>query len=136
MTPTQRSLDLLRRSGWIPWVVERWIPQARKRLDLWNFGDILAMPTGPRSTLSASWLAEPLLIVQTTSGSNVSARRDKILDNPGARQWLELGHQISIHGWRKLKVKRGGKAVRWTPRIEAVTLADFRKDSKCVPTSD
>ena len=35
------------------------------------------------------------------------------------------GNQIHLVGWRKLKQKRGGKAVRWTPRIREFSLDDF-----------
>ncbi len=41
-SPTQRSLALLRKQGWSAYVVERWVAQARKRIDVAGFGDILA----------------------------------------------------------------------------------------------
>ena len=45
--------------------------------------------------------------------------------------WLSTpgGHLVLI-GWRKLKVKRGGKAMRWTPRIQEITLNDFMEVAK------
>ena len=42
-----------------------------------------------------------------------------------AKLVLMAGNEIHLIGWRKLKVKRGGKAVRWTPRIREFTLDDF-----------
>lgn len=118
MSPTQRSLAHLRDTGWSPWVVERWIPQARKRLDLWHFGDIIAQKLGERPT-----------IIQTTSGAHVAARVAKIREDPyaseQARIWLASGGRIVVHGWRKVKVKRGGSAMRWQLREVEIVMGDL-----------
>lgn len=42
-----------------------------------------------------------------------------------AVNWLESGGRIELWGWRRLKVKRGGKAIRWVPRIEVITLENY-----------
>jgi hypothetical protein len=63
------------------------------------------------------------LAVQTTSGSGVSARRKKMLDEENLYKILRAGWNVHIHGWRKVKVKRGGKAERW-----AVRLIDLREE--------
>lgn len=39
-TPTARTLRYLRAQGYAADVTERWIPQARKRRDLWGFCDV------------------------------------------------------------------------------------------------
>ena len=40
--------------------------------------------------------------------------------------WLSTpGTALELWGWRKVKLKRGGKAMRWQPRIREFTLADF-----------
>lgn len=114
MSPTQRSKALLEQDGWTVAIVERWNPHVRVRQDLWGFADLIAMKPGHAPKL-----------VQVTSGSNVASRISKIREEPHARVALESGFSIEVHGWRKLKVKRGGKAVRWTPRIEPVTREDF-----------
>jgi hypothetical protein len=111
MTPTKRSLDFLRKDGFSVWVVEKWVPATpcgfKGRLitrDVWNFGDILAVRIGqPGATL-----------VQTTSGSNVSARLDKIRTIAEAGIWLASGNRIEVHGWRKTG-PRGMRKV-WTCR--------------------
>lgn len=42
------------------------------------------------------------------------------------RDWLSTpGATLELWGWRRVKVKRGGKAVRWTPRIRSFSLADL-----------
>jgi len=107
-------MALLRKQGWDPWVVEKWIAQTKRRLDLWNFGDIIAMKDG-----------EPHLIVQTTSGSNVSSRLHKILAEPRAKAWLATGGRITIHGWRKVKQSPTTTRRVWKPRELEVTLSDF-----------
>lgn len=104
MTPTQRSLKLLRDEGWRCEVVERWNPHTKTRHDLFGIADLLAVKPGQL----------PLLI-QTTSGSNVAARVAKIEATEGVADILASGFRIEIHGWRTLLVKRGGKARRWVP---------------------
>jgi len=115
--PGQRSMALLRKQGWDPWVVEKWIAQTKRRLDLWNFGDIIAMKDG-----------EPHLIVQTTSGSNVSSRVAKIVAEPRALMWLQTGGRIAVHGWRKVLQKPGSSRRVWKPREVEITLEDFERN--------
>ena len=127
-SPTQRTLQRLRKLGYEPDVCERWLPAlvqpARgqvpalfrlvKRRDLFGFADVAAVKAG-----------EPILLVQATTGSNTGARVAKILAEPRARLCLTAGAQIEVWGWRKLKLRRGGKAIRWEPKIQAITLEDF-----------
>lgn len=113
MSPTQRTLAYLKENGYKHVaIVERWNPHARIRQDLFNFIDILAVKDGFTYAF------------QVTSGSNVSKRFDKILEEcePQTRAVLCAGWIVFIHGWRKVKVKRGGKAMKWDLREEPVTL--------------
>lgn len=111
MSPTQRSLAWLRKEGWQPGIVERWIAQARKRVDLFNIIDVIAIRQGT------------ILGVQITSGSNVSAHRIKALEAPGLRAWLEAGGEFVIHGWRKVGAR--GKRKLWDVRIVSLSLEDL-----------
>jgi hypothetical protein len=43
MTPTGRSLTLMRRSGYLAAVVETWIPHVNRRRDLFGLFDVLAV---------------------------------------------------------------------------------------------
>ena len=61
-SPTQRTLKELRRLGHVAGVVERWIPQTRRRLDLFGFIDIVAL--GPWGTIG----------IQCTTSANQAAR--------------------------------------------------------------
>lgn len=99
MTPTQRSLRYLRDLGYTCEVVERWNPHARVRQDLFGFADIIAFRRGE------------VLLVQTTTNSNRTARVAKVSRNEIARAWLgAMSRTIQVHGWRKL----GG---RWAVHI-------------------
>lgn len=120
MSPTQRSLRHLRDNGFLVQVVESYNAFTKRRLDLFGFIDLLAVAESQ------------LLGIQTTSGSNLSARRNKILGEcrEQARAWLSAGGRIILHGWRKLKVKRGGKAVRYVLREIEITKEDLENDER------
>ncbi len=111
---TTRSKKALADDGWYPETVEHWNHYTQRRHDLFKFADIIAMKTG-----------ETPLLVQTTTGTNLAARRDKIYASDLAALALQSGFRIILHGWRKLKVKRGGKAMRWAVLEEEVTLAQI-----------
>ena len=112
-SPTTRSKADLEADGWTVAIVEKWNPHVRIRQDLFGFADLLAMKAGET----------PLLIQVTSTGW--ASRVQKILDEPRAELALQSGFRIEVHGWRKLKVKRGGKAFRWTPKIIQITQEDF-----------
>lgn len=108
-SPTQLSLALLRKDGWTAWIVEHWNPYSKVRVDLFNFIDIIAIHP-----------ENGILGVQTTTATNVAARRKKILENEYLETWLSAGGGVEIHGWRKRLIKRGGKAMRWECSREQV----------------
>lgn len=114
MMPTQRTLEYFRKRGIRAGVVERYNAHARKRFDLLGFIDLVAV-------------SDCIIGVQATTGDNAAARVRKIRDEcaDAARQWLRAGGRIQVFGWRKLKVKRGGKAVRWQPSITEIRLSDL-----------
>lgn len=89
MTPTQRSLALLRGQGYRVAIVEHWNPHARIRQDLFGIVDLLAIRDGQT------------LAVQTTSGSNVAARVKKIAEAEATPDMRRAGWSIIVHGWRK-----------------------------------
>ncbi len=109
-TPTTRSLKLLRDNGWtlVEKVERPWNPHTRRTQDLFKFADIIAVR------------GSECLLVQTTSGSNMAARRTKIAASAQAAFWLlPPTRRIEIHGW----VLRGprGKRKKWECRVEDVT---------------
>lgn len=108
MTPTQRSLKELRKAGWLVAVVEKWNPHVRIRQDLFGFADLLAVK------------GDQVLLVQTTSTSNVAARLGKIRAEAKSHVWLAgQNRRIVVHGW----AKRGprGKRKLWECREIEVT---------------
>jgi len=115
-SPTQRSLEKLRRDGYSCSIVEKWVPSTPAgykgriiRHDVWNFGDILACKVGVRGAL----------LVQTTTGSNSSARLNKIKGIAEAGIWLAAGNSIEVHGWARRGAK--GKRKLWDCRVVPVT---------------
>ena len=109
-SPTQRSLALLRKQGYRVAVTEHWNSFVNRRQDLLGFIDLLAV-------------SPSMLAIQTTSADHVSHRIAKILELPAAREWLEAGHRIIVHGWAKRGEREAVK--RWTCREEEVTLEMF-----------
>lgn len=89
-SPTQLTLEKLRGEGYLCEVVERWVPGANIRKDLFGFIDILAIREGD------------VLAVQATSKSNVSARVNKIAEHENIAEVRKLGWQIEVWGWHKV----------------------------------
>lgn len=90
-SPTQLTLRKLRDDGWTAEVVERWVPGANIRKDLFGFIDVLAVQ------------GSTTLAVQTTSAHNVAARVTKIAESPLIGAVREAGWTIFVHGWAKRK---------------------------------
>lgn len=88
-SPTTRSLALLRSRGYTAEVVERWIPNARKRHDLFGFIDIVALRGA--ETLS----------VQACAAASRADRVRKIADSPLLPIVREAGWRVVVIAWRK-----------------------------------
>jgi Holliday junction resolvase len=97
-SPTQLTLKLLREEGWTVEVVERWIPGANIRKDLFGFIDLIAIRSGM------------VLAVQATSYSNISARVKKIESAESLSEIRKCSWHIWVIGWRK-------QNNRWTHKI-------------------
>ena len=90
MSPTQLTLRKLREEGWLCEVVERWVPGANIRKDLFGWIDIVALRDGET------------LAVQCTSYSNISTRSKKIAESDSIAQVRKAGWSIWVMGWRKV----------------------------------
>ncbi len=112
MSPTARSLKYLREAGWIVQIVEKWVPQAKRRIDLFGIGDLLAIKRG-----------ESPLLIQCTSTSNVSARVNKSVSSVTLGVWLGSGGRFVVHGWSK-KGKRGERKL-WTLTERELDVSDL-----------
>jgi hypothetical protein len=87
ISPTQRSLALMRERGYLCEVVEKWNPYARIRQDLFGFIDILCVGR------------DGVVGVQTTSSSSMAARRTKIANHANIGPVREAGIRVLLHGW-------------------------------------
>ena len=117
MTPTQRTLKANRDKGRVCGIVERFNAHVGPhgiRQDLFYFIDIVAMDVETRT-----------LVGIQSCGQSFAEHERKILLTAEARVWLHCMGKIELWGWRKLKKKRGGKAMVWTPRVREFTLEDF-----------
>lgn len=91
-SPTQRTLKHMREAGYTAEVVEKWIPGANIRKDLWGFVDVLGIHADTGEVLA----------VQSTSYSNMSARVTKITDHENLPIVRLAGWTVHVHGWRKV----------------------------------
>ena len=90
LSPTQRSLKYLRDQGYSVWIVEHWNSFARIRQDLFGCIDLLAIGNGDS------------LAIQTTTASNMSARKHKILENQYYPEMVQSNWKVHLHGWVKV----------------------------------
>lgn len=118
---TSRTLKYIREKGWSVDMVERWIhmpthPVGGFRKDYLGFADMIA-------------LGEKSIIAIQSCGQAFAEHNRKITDDEkvseNALLWLENGGRLILIGWHKVKLKRGGKAMRWEPRIKEYTKEDF-----------
>ena len=107
-SPTQRSLAVLRARGCLCWISEHYNAFSRRRVDGFGFADILCLTPGETGVLA----------VQTTTSSNLAARRTKIQALSAADLWLACGNRICLHGWSRKGAR--GKRKAWTLREEVL----------------
>jgi hypothetical protein len=108
MSPTKRTLDRLTELGFCSQVVERWNPYAKRRIDLFNFTDIVAIHADAG-----------VYFIQACAGASHAARRTKILTEPKATIAAKAGIRIEVWSWAK-QGARGERKV-WTLRREDLT---------------
>jgi len=106
VSPTQRALAHCRAQGWVAQIVEKWIPQARKRQDLFGVIDLIVLDGQGGGPLG----------VQVTSGSNHAARRVKAQEEPRLAEWLAAPARFQVWSFAKQGAK--GKRKLWTLRVE------------------
>ena len=116
MSNTQRTMALLKKDGMMCQVVEKWVKfkgGGGVRKDLFGIIDVLAI-SEERGILGVQ--------VCSMSGRTDHIKKITIVKRDETRAWLCSGGDLELHSWRKLKVKRGGKAMRWTPDITNITI--------------
>ena len=123
MSNVSRTMNWLRKRGSTCAVVEKWNQFAGKhgvRNDLFGIIDVLSLEPG-----------RGILGIQCGPGGGHMQHKRKIVEEKTAEtiEWLECGGLLEIWSWRKVKIKKGGKALRWEPRIEEITLRNFDIDT-------
>lgn len=104
-SPMQLSLDYLNKCGFTCQIVERRLPIPGKHVtqDCFGFGDILAyMPEERFDGMNPNpAFINPgrIALVQTTSWTNFTTRKHKILRGPHFEGWKRAGGRIFLHGW-------------------------------------
>lgn len=109
-----RSLAKLRKEGYLAQSVEKWIPQVKRTVDLFNLIDVIAVRSEPEPTI---------LGVQACIGrGDVAKHIKKALEEPKLKLWLAAGGQFEIWSW----AKRGprGKVKHWTVKKTLLFLDD------------
>src|SRR5437016_855312 len=120
ISPTQRTVNYLRKLGCQTAIVERWNAHVVRpdggrgvRQDLWGFGDILAVePDHPGA-----------LLVQCARTDDAATRIAKIKSPKvweKARRWLAAGNRIHVMTWAVRGAQ--GERKRWTLRTINVGL--------------
>lgn len=122
LSPVQRTLRALREQGRIVDVSEKWTinpkhPAGGFRKDLFGFIDLICLDP------------EKGIVAIQACGTDFSAHLKKIMDSECTEnviEWLKCKGTAELWSWRKVKLQRGGKAVRWQPRIRIITIEDFK----------
>lgn len=123
LSPTQRTLRELRNQGRVCAITEKWVsipnhPGGGVRRDLFGVIDVLALDP-----------VRGFVGVQCCAGSGFNAHWIKMTQERAQESldWLKTpGGVLELWGWRRLKVKRGGKAMVWRPRIREITIEDIQ----------
>jgi len=125
-TTTSRSLQWLRRNGWIAQVVEQNIRYPDKehpgkmkmfKRDLWNVADLVAI-----KDKNPSGTENGVLFVQTTTTAHQAERMAKIEGIPAAYQMLKTKNRLQIHGWARKGAR--GKRKLWQVTVTEVLLKE------------
>jgi hypothetical protein len=101
-SPTEHTLNYLKKIRAEARVVERWNPWAKRRHDLWG-ADILARQ------------GMKLLAIQSTSGAHHADHVKTACANPDVQNWLVCGVAFEIWSWSRQG--KAGKRKLWTPRV-------------------
>jgi len=116
LSPTQRTLKAMREQGRICGIVEKFNANVKPygiRQDLFGFIDIIAIdPT------------DGIVAIQSCGQSfSEHVKKLTVERNENVYEWCKHA-PCELWGWRKIKLKRGGKAMRWLPRVADVKIVD------------
>lgn len=103
-------------------------PQISVSVDLWNVFDIIAVKPGFIDKAIACLFTDqnPIIFVQTTTRTNHSTRRNKILSSMEAKLVLLSGAKILIQSWQQ-EPSRTKFPGRWSAHDEWITLDMYKQ---------
>lgn len=112
----QRTMRELRNQGRVCAIVEKWNAFAGPhgiRQDLFGIIDVLALD--PERGVVGVQVCGQDWVHHITKMTEERAQE--------THDWLSTpGTVLELHGWRKVKKKRGGKQMIWRPRVAVFTL--------------
>ena len=120
LSSTQRTLRVLRERGLVCAIVEKWNRFAGPfgcRQDLFGIIDVLGLDP-----------QKGVIGAQCCVGATFRQHYEKITKEryEETKAWLSTpGCSLEIWAWRKIKLERGGKAMRWEPKVRQITLGDL-----------
>src|ERR1043166_3200108 len=106
MSPLERSMKVLRTSGYTVAKTEHWNPFAKIRQDLFGIFDLLCFRKDENGVAG----------VQVTTGDKHADHAAKIKASPIYQDWKAAGNSIYLHSWSK-RGERGKRKI-WTLRLE------------------
>ena len=116
ITPTQRTLAAMREQGRLCAIVEKFNAFAGPhgvRQDAFGFIDIIAIDP-----------VQGIVAIQSC-GQDYSGHIKKMLEERNENVYAWLKHaKLELWAWRKIKLARGGKAMRWSPRVADGSLLE------------
>lgn len=110
-SPTQLTLNYLRKRGWLVGIVEKFVPFPKPghRVDLFGFCDLLAIH------------GDRVAFIQACAGASHAVRLAKVKSNENLTTILggsNYNREVWVMSWRKCGER--GKRKTWTPRIERI----------------
>jgi hypothetical protein len=111
-SPLQRTLKLLRDSGWTVGITEHFNPHVRIRQDFCGFADAIAFRVG-FTTLAVNAM-------------HLKHRHehDKLRENKALREWIRSGNRFALYQWRKAGDR--GRRKLWSVIVREWKLDDMR----------
>lgn len=118
LSSVQRTMRALREKGIICETVERFNPHVGEhgiRQDMFQIIDIICLDVVDTIGIQCC-------------GSDLKKHKDKLTIEKAQNSidWLSSPYRkLEIWSWRKVKLQRGGKAMRWQPKVYIITMDDF-----------
>lgn len=142
-TPSERTVQLLRKLGWIVARVER--DMARPAPDPLHPGKVKMMYWKADLFGLADYIAfghNRVLLIQCTNAGNHANHVTKISENPITKQWAANGQETVLFGWKpeaktqpRVTIWRGTQWAEEVPALTCLIGNQSTPDPQAVPSS-